>query len=273
MKFRKIAYGIILVLLIVIFLFSGFYVWTYLRDSKEQKDAYNNLAALVESAREEEKKEPAGEQSTEPGETRDPDASTEPESLILPEYQTLYEKNPDLVGWITIDDTTVNYPVVQTPDDPEYYLYRNFDRERNIHGCLFVGDGGDVFTPSDNLIIYGHHMRDGSMFGSLEKYLRKAYWEEHSTLRFDTLTERHSYEIFAVFKTTASVGEGFAYHHFLNAADEAEFDEFVETCIELGRDYYTTGIVPEYGDKLICLSTCEYTRENGRLVVAAVRTD
>lgn len=272
MKFRKYAYCIILILLLIIFLFSGFYVIRYVMDSREQKSEYNSLAALVEEAR----REQENAEAAVPAESTRPEESApteEANSHILPEYRQLYEKNPDLVGWISIDDTEINYPVVQTPDNPDYYLYRNFNKEHNIHGCLYAREQCDVFAPSDNITIYGHHMRDGTMFGGLEKYLKKTYWEEHDTLRFDTLTERHTYQIFAVFRTTASVGEGFAYHQFVDAADEAEFNEFIATCKKLSRDFYDTGITPEYGDKIICLSTCEYTQESGRLVVAAVRID
>ena len=275
MKFRKIAYYIILILLLVIFLFSGFYVVRYVMDSREQKSEYNSLAALVEEARKQQENAEESAPAEGPDGTRpEENAPTgEANSHILPEYRQLYEKNPDLVGWISIDDTEINYPVVQTPDNPDYYLYRNFNKEHNIHGCLYAREQCDVFAPSDNITIYGHHMRDGTMFGGLEKYLKKSYWEEHDALRFDTLTERHTYQIFAVFRTTASVGEGFAYHQFVDAADEAEFNEFIAACKKLGRDFYDTGITPEYGDKIICLSTCEYTQENGRLVVAAVRID
>ena len=112
-------------------------------------------------------------------------------------------------------------------------------------------------------------MKDGSMFSGLDHYQKKDFWEEYPTIRFDTLYARQTYTVFAIFKTTASVGEGFNYHLFEDAEDEAEFDEFVSTCKKLA--FYDTGITPEYGDKLITLSTCEYTQENGRLVVVAVR--
>ena len=112
-------------------------------------------------------------------------------------------------------------------------------------------------------------MADGSMFAALNSYTSKAAWEKNSLIFFDTLTEYHTYKIFAVFKTSANVGQGFSYHKFVDAENEEEFNEFVSTCKELS--FYDTGITPVYGDKLICLSTCEYTLDNGRLVVAAVR--
>ena len=112
-------------------------------------------------------------------------------------------------------------------------------------------------------------MADGTMFAALNSYTNKNTWDRNSLIFFDTLTEYHTYKIFAVFKTSANVGEGFSYHQFVDADNEAEFDEFVKTCKDLA--FYDTGITPKYGDKLICLSTCEYSQDNGRLVVAAVR--
>lgn len=265
MKRKQIFYYIIIVLLLIIFAISAFYVGQYIMDSKKQEERYDNLAAIVENAR----RETQPDKETTPEGMEDAEEPTEPP--ILPEYQELHEMNGDMVGWLSIDDTPVNYPVMQTPNSEDYYLRRNFDRKVNVHGCLYAREECDIDTPSDNVTIYGHHMRDGSMFGSLKYFQKKSYWEEHSTLRFDTLTEHHTYQIFAVFKTTATVDEGFPYHQFVNAADEAEFNEFIATCKELS--FYDTGITPLYGDKIICLSTCEYTQVNGRFVVAAVRID
>ena len=107
------------------------------------------------------------------------------------------------------------------------------------------------------------------MFNALNGYTRKAFWEEHRYIQFDTLTEHHTYEIIAVFKTSANMGEGFLYYKFVDAANQEEFNKFVGTCKELA--FYNTGVTAEYGDKLITLSTCEYTLNNGRLVVVAKR--
>lgn len=265
MKIKQLLYYVVIAVLLIIFLISAFYVGRYVMDSRQQKENYNNLASIVEQAR------VNAEQATaDPDATVDPDApAEETEPPILPEYQELYEMNNDLVGWLKIEDTQINYPVMQTPDSVDYYLSHNFDKEYNVHGCLYAREQCDVSEPSDNITIYGHHMRDGSMFGSLKNYTKKSYWKEHDMITFDTLTEHHTYQIFAVFKTTAGIETGFAYHKFVDAEDEADFDEFIATCKDLAL--YDTGIAPEYGDKIICLSTCEYSHENGRLVVAAVR--
>lgn len=120
---------------------------------------------------------------------------------------------------------------------------------------------------SDNVMIYGHHMKNGSMFSDLCKYESEDFYQEHKIVHFDTLADFGEYEIVAVFKTVAYSQEGFKYYHFVNAEDKAAFDEFIAECKSLAL--YDTGITAEYGDKLITLSTCEYSRTNGRMVIVA----
>ena len=268
MKIRTFLYWLLVIILTVTMLVSGTVVVRYVMDALQQKQEYNNLASQVDQYRQEalSQTEPAEPSPELPEETL-PEEPTEP--TILPEYAALYEENSDLVGWMTIDGTPIHYPVMQSPDRVDYYLNHNFERKENAHGCLYVRESCDVFAPSDNLTIYGHHMRNGSMFAALDKFRKEDFYKEYPTIRFDTLYERHTYTVFAVFTTTASVGKGFAYHLFEDAAEESEFEEFVSTCKSLSL--YDTGITPVYGDKLICLSTCEYSNTNGRLVVAAVR--
>ncbi len=189
---------------------------------------------------------------------------------ILPEYQAIYEMNSELVGWIQIPDTQIDYPVMQSSlDNRDFYLNHKFDKSWGDRGAIYAREQCDINKPSDNITLYGHHMRDGSMFAGLDKFKRKDFWETHQTFTFDTLYERHTYQIFAVFKTSASVGSGFRYHQMVDAADQAAFDEFITTIKSLA--FYDTGITPQYGDKLLCLSTCEYSQPNGRFVVVAMR--
>ena len=276
MKKKKILFWLFILLFILLLLVSSIEVASYTIHALRQKSEYDELATLVEQSRQETTlpstiPSPTDSGSTDPSEATVPaDTPTIPtEPVILQEYAPLYEKNSDLVGWLTIDDTLIAYPVMQTPDAPNYYLDKNFSKEYSAHGCLYVRETCDVFAPSDNVTIYGHHMKDGSMFAGLDHFLSQSYWEEHQTVRFDTLYEHHDYTIFAVFTTTASMFEGFAYHQFENAEFQEDFDEFIATCKDLS--HYDTGITPQYGDKIICLSTCEYSDVNGRLVVAAVR--
>lgn len=277
-KTGSVLYTAAVCLLLAVFAVSAFFVARYVLDSRQQESRYDELAAMVDAAKES-APDPVtpteAPEGTAPGDTVPAEGSTEEteptEMPILPEYAPLYELNNDMVGWIVIESTRINYPVMQTPEDPDYYLKRNFDHQNNVRGCIYAEGGCDLFTPSDNVTLYGHNMNDGSMFADLRNYTVPTYWENHRYIQFDTLTEHHTYEIFAVFTTTASRGMGFRYHLFTNAENQEEFDEFISQCLELAL--YDTDIIPEYGDKILCLSTCEYSQKNGRLVVAAVRID
>ena len=188
--------------------------------------------------------------------------------IILSEYASLFAENPDLVGWITIDGTQVNYPVLQTPEWVNYYLTRDFYGQYSKHGSLYVNESANVKTPSDNVTIYGHKMKDGSMFASLHEYKSKTFFAEHPYIKFSTIYEHHTYQIVSVFTTTANVETGFAYHNFVDGNKES-FDAFVAKCKELSL--YNTGVDAAYGDKLITLSTCEHSIVDGRFVVVAKR--
>lgn len=269
---KKGLYIALIIVLLAAFCGSAFYLGSYFWEGKKEADRYNQLAESVQSThnttapetKPTEKPTEATEESTEPETEPEP---TEPQ--MLPDYVDIYEMNPDTVGWIRIEGSPVNYPVMQTKlDNRDYYLYRDFDREDSKRGSIYIREECDVNKPSDNVTIYGHNMRDGSMFAFLGEYYEKDFWRQNSLIFFDTLYEYHMYKIFAVFKTTADPG-GFEYHEVEDVANEAEFNDFIATAKRLS--FYDTGITPVYGDKIICLSTCEYTLDNGRFVVAAVR--
>lgn len=246
-----------------VFLVSGYFVASYLIQSQRQQSAFQELAGLVEANR----APVISSQLEEALFTEVTDPKTGRPIHILRQYAPVYEKNSDVVGWLKIEGTKVNYPVMQTPDRTDYYLRRSFEKKYSTHGCLYAREACDVFTPSDNVTVYGHNMKDGSMFAALLSYKNRDFFETHRYIQFDTIYLRNTYEILAVFTTTASEGEGFAYHRFIDAETAEDFDDFVSTCKALA--YYDTGISAQYGDKLITLSTCDYSRDNGRLVVVA----
>ncbi|MBQ2854386.1 MAG: class B sortase [Oscillospiraceae bacterium] len=267
---KKFVYILTIVLLVLIFAVSAFLVGSYIVESREQAEQNAALAALRDNAKETTQEATDG---TEPEET-DPEgtfseAEIRDENGMLAEYGEIYAQNSDLVGWIRIDGTKLDNPVVQTPDRPNYYLDHDFYGTPSAWGAIYAREECDIYEPSDNITLYGHNMRDGSMFAVLNDYTNKATWENNPLIFFDTLYEYHVYKIFAVFKTSANLGEGFTYHNMIEAENKADFDEFIATAKELS--FYDTGITPQYGDKVICLSTCEYTLDNGRLVMAAVR--
>lgn len=192
---------------------------------------------------------------------------TEPKKISSREkYAPVYEQNSDLVGWITIDGTNINYPVMQTKEDPDFYLKHGFDKSYSEYGVPYVQADCEI-GKSDNIIIYGHNMRNGTMFSDLEKYADEEFYRSHRYINFDTLTDYGTYEIFAVFRTVAYSEDGFKYYNFVDLEDAEDFNSFVEKCKELSL--YETVVTAEYGDKLLTLSTCEYTRTNGRFVVVA----
>ena len=274
---KKGIYITIVIVLAVALLGSAIYLFQYFMSSKENADLNEQLredlistgpATTAEATTE----APTEEETTEP--------TTEPQATYAEgrDYKAFYEKNPneDFVGWLRIDGTKIDYPVMQSSvDNANYYLYRDYNKKNSTPGAIYAREQCDVFTPSDNVTLYGHTMKDGSMFAYLHNYTAKATWDRNSLIFFDTFNpktgdvEYHTYKIFAVFKTSANIGEGFSYHKFENAATKQDFDDFVSTCKSLA--FYDTGVTPQYGDKLLCLSTCEYTLDNGRLVVAAVR--
>lgn len=296
---KKGLIAVLILLLIAAFAASALYLAAYYTDSAKAQSQDEARANMVNAAKQETVPETTAAPTaapTDPTEATDspygipgsyghedeyytPDVVEEPENVperpeseseLLPWYQDLHDENPDMVGWLQIEGTKINYPVMQTSsDNANYYLYRDFDKNQSIRGSIYAAEICDVAKPSDNITLFGHNMKDGTMFAYLGNYYEKSTWEKNPLIFFDTLTESHVYKIFAVFKTSGTDDVGFAYHLMADAENEAEFNEFVATCKELA--FYDTGVTPVYGDKLICLSTCEYTIDNGRFVVAAVR--
>lgn len=236
--------------------FCGFHVCDHYAHQNEQTEAFEEIAEKVEQAQEDE--------------SQAPEIPLTEEESILPEYGGLFLQNPDMVGWIKVEGTNINYPVMQTPNEPNFYLKHNFEKEYSDLGTPYVQEDCDI-AASDNLVIYGHHIKGQKMFGALEEYKSQSFYEEHKTIQFDTLTQHNEYEVIAVFKTVAYSSEGFRYYDFVNAKNEDEFNAYVEKCRELAL--YDTGVTAEYGDRLITLSTCEYSAQNGRLVVVAKKAD
>lgn len=249
-KYRDIIYWTAVVCLSGVAALSGYHIYDHYSREATQAKTFEKLAEVVEEKRGQAKEKP----------------EEESEKAILMEYSELFLQNPDMVGWIAIDGTKVNYPVMQTPNTPNFYLKHNFEREYSDLGTPYVQENCNIDV-SDNLIIYGHHIKSGKMFGALEKYKSQNFYEEHKIIRFDTLTEYAEYEIVVVFTTMAGSSAGFQYYDFVDAADEEAYNAYINKCRELAL--YDTGVDAKYGDKLITLSTCEYSTQNGRLVIVA----
>jgi len=267
-KNKRIFFYTLFGIFSAIFVVSAIFLIDYFLESAKMKKRYGELAdtknqtqAIVQSI----PTTPAGKPDYDP-EVEYPFDTTSP---ILPEYQDAYEQNDDLIGWIRIDGTVIDYPVVQRMEDEDFYLNHNFDGESSKHGCIYLRSKFNPFKPSDNVVIYGHYKQDGTMFHDLHGYYRESFWKEHQFIEFDTIYEHHTYQILAVFKVNVDDKGFFPYHKFNNAETAEEFNNYVNTVKSMS--FYDTGVNAEYGDKLITLSTCEYTLSDGRLVVVAKR--
>lgn len=177
----------------------------------------------------------------------------------------LRAQNRELAGWITVPGTVIDYPVMQTEKDDDFYLTHNFSCGRDRHGTPFA-DVNCSTGESDNLIIYGHNMKDGTMFAGLMNYRDSSFCEKNGPVMFYTPQRTMSFEVFCVMVISAKEAEDFPYYQYTDFKDESEFSRYLQNC-----SHYSvwSGKMPEYGEKMLTLSTCEYSKEDGRLVVMA----
>lgn len=181
----------------------------------------------------------------------------------------LKESNKDVVGWIQIQDTIIDYPILQGEDN-EYYLTHNYKKEKTKYGSIYLKKECDIKNNNSNLIIYGHNMKDKQMFNQLLNYKDENYYNEHKKIKIATEQEETEYEIVAVFKSRIFYQDEkgvFKYYDHTKFDSEEEYNDFIENCKK--QELYNTGIAAEYGEQLITLVTCEYSQENGRIVIVA----
>lgn len=184
-------------------------------------------------------------------------------------YRDSYLANDDMVAWLQIPGTEIDYPVMWTPRDEEYYLYRGFDGKSNQNGCLILDTDSSLDPLTTNLIIHGHNMKSGAMFGTLTDYEEESFFQEHSAITLYTKEKQRNYEIVAVFRSQVykKTDQVFKFYKFFQADTAEEFDDFYRNIKALSL--YDTGVTAEFGDCFITLSTCTYHVERGRFVVVA----
>lgn len=235
---------IVILALLAVFLVSAFMLAQYYFTSATEKAANSALAEQVDT---------------------DAEYETDEDGVLL-RYEALWEQNSDMAGWLSIEGTVIDYPVMYTPEDPEHYLHLGFDGSYAKSGCLFIGDGSG--PDASNIIIYGHHMKDNTMFGSLVDYSTEAFREEHPIIRFDTLYELREYEVVAAFYYDMD-NDDFPYYRYTDLSDETLFEEYLDGLTRY--NLYAGGINAACGDQLLTLSTCSYHTDDGRFVVVARR--
>ena len=171
-KYKKTICLIAAVCLLGAAAFCGYHICDHYAKEAEQSEAFEEIAELVEQAQTDEDA---------------PEIPYSEEENVLAQYGGLFLQNSDMVGWLSIAGTTVNYPVMQTPQEPNYYLKRNFEKAYSDLGTPYVQEDCSI-KESDNLIIYGHHIKGDKMFGALESYKDKGFYEQHKTIQFATTT-------------------------------------------------------------------------------------
>lgn len=231
-------------------------------DAKASVDTFDDLAGLVVDIETPLPETP--DETDEPAELTEEELRAQQAALAHEKYGALFEQNQDFIGWISIDGTNINYPVMQTPTNPDYYLKHAFDKSWSDYGVPYIEESC-IMGISNNIVIYGHHMKNGSMFADLCNYTDEDFWREHPLIHFDTLSSFGEYEIVAVFRFNTNK-ETFKYNECVTMNEE-EFNEFMQEVH--AREMYDTGIDAEYSDQLLTLSTCEYFYKNGRFVVVA----
>lgn len=195
--------------------------------------------------------------------------SGEPPVSRLEGYKKLAEQNGDMAGWISIDGTHINYPVMHTPDEPERYLHLGFDKQYAYSGLPFIEANCKLDPPTTHIMIYGHNMKNKTMFADIMNYRDQEFYENHPTIRFDTLNAEQEYEVVASYYASAaepSEGE-FCFWKMIEPESEEAFDTYISQMIR--KSAVVTNVVPKYGDKLISLVTCTNGPADERFVVTA----
>ena len=246
-KGQKILFGVLIALGLALL---GIIIWLYL-DFNEPAEEESSLTVLESSVIIEESSE------------------EEEEPQMLPDMAALYAKNPDIIGWITIEDTQIDYPIMFTPDDEEKYIDTNFEGEPDKRGEIFMDKDCDIDPESDNLIFYGHNMETGEMLGELFGYEQEEFWKEHPLIQVKTLYEERTYEIVGAFRDRVyyNYEDCFKFYQFIDYDKQEELDEAIDYYI--ANTPYDMDVEYEMDDRFITLVTCAYHEEDGRYVVVA----
>lgn len=276
MKNKKHLLGdILLVLCIIVFLGSGGVLAAKMIGQKKNDGRLEDLSGLVnEELGEMEAAETEAEGSGLSAEEAEAAAIRAVREARVKAYSKVKEENSDLVGWIRIEGTKIDYPVLQTPDNPNFYLKHDFDKKQSSYGAPYVAEECDLSEDCKNIIIYGHHMKNGSMFAGLEDYLSPEFRDVHPVVEFDTLEDYGDYEVMAIF-TMSAADQNHPLYEWITGGTQEAFEEYVSyvkehSVYKMGTD---TGIDAAWGDHLLTLITCEYTHKDGRLIVVAKKIE
>ena len=261
---KKTILKIITLLLFCVMIFSCVMLVREKMRARKEIAEFDELAALVmmEQVTEATQDETTGVGVSDDTETAESTVESEPEPVFKRNLKPLFEQNSDCIGWVFIEGTEVNYPVMFAPYEEQKYLRKSFSGEYSISGTPFLNDNGG--TDFDNLIIYGHNMKNGTMFSDLEGYLNADFCKEHSVIEFETAKGLKLYEVFAVVQLKSTD----AWYEFTNADDEDVYNGLIEAI--KARSSIKTDVIPKAGQQILTLSTCYGPKQDDRLIVVAV---
>lgn len=244
-KIKKIVLRLILLILIGIFILGiGYMCYYFFYNYKDKKDNQNIL-----------------------NETDNNVIDEQPKTERMIQLEELQKENEEIIGWLEIEGTNINYPILQSKDN-EFYLTHNYKKEYSPSGSLFLDKDFDLINGSSNYLIYGHRNKQGLMFEDLLKYSKEDFYKEHTKIKFTTLEEDSTYEILSIFYSRVyyeKEKDVFRYYYFISAENEEQYNEYINQCKKVS--IYDTNVNANFGEQLLTLSTCEYSQEDGRFVV------
>ncbi len=243
-KFKNTALLLLLLIFICCIGYTCFYFYNNYKNKKDNTNVLNELKI-------------------------DNTQVTEQNTERILKLKELQKENEEIIGWLEIEDTNINYPVLQANNN-DYYLTHNYKKEKASTGSLFLDKDFNLNAGSSNYLIYGHRNKQGLMFEDLMKYAKEDFYKEHTKIRFTTTKDDSIYEILSVFYSRVyykSEQNVFRYYYFINANNKQEYNDFINNA--KNASIYDTGITANYGEQLLTLSTCEYSQNDGRFVVVA----
>ena len=268
---KKYLKTLLIFILIIFNIFSIYYLISYYIDTCKTKQESILLKEYLSNQNSNINNETINEENTTNEITNENTTQIIKTERML-KVEQLKQLNPDIIGWIEIENTDISYPVLQCSDN-NYYMNHNYKKEKSKNGAIFLDKDYNWDLPSSNLLIYGHNMKNNTMFQHLLKYTDKAFFDEHPIIKFTTVNEDTIYEIISVFKSKVyyqSEQNVFRYYYFINAENEEQFNNYVENSKK--SSLYETGKTAIYGDQLMTLSTCSYHTKDGRFVVVAKKS-
>ena len=251
----KVLRGIIAVISLAVFLFSGYKLYDYFHSSKEDKEYTNTI--IQDTVTIKPQKGNTGKEET--VDLNDPNKCP-----IDVDFETIWKENKDVIAWIYSPNTEINYPVAQSYDN-SHYLRMRLDGKYSVGGTIFVDyrNSGDFSDP--NSIIYGHFMRNGTMFGSLQNYKDQKYYDDHPFMWLITPDKTYRIDILSGFVTAADS----EIYNFIS--NESQLDEYLSQTGN--KSNFISTVDPNTVEKVVTLSTCSHDYKDARYVVIGSLTE